>query len=161
MVVTLLDKAIRSQTLAVILTDQIFDKFPLVDNELRQNTSLVIAMSGKTKRGIVATMRIFTPRMRRLLTASEQSQEALEAVYTNARPSGPYTLQCMMPNVAAGRAALLLNLNGPNFVVDAGTSSLEPALDSAMLLLRGGDKNGTKMAVIDARIVLRPYFLLF
>ncbi|MEZ6079437.1 MAG: beta-ketoacyl synthase N-terminal-like domain-containing protein [Pirellulaceae bacterium] len=56
----------------------------------------------------------------------------------------------MMPNVAAGRAALLLNLNGPNFVVDAGADSLEAAFTAAALLLGSGDKAGTKMVIVAA-----------
>ena len=59
----------------------------------------------------------------------------LGAMMDQSRPSGPYTLQCMMPNVASGRAALQLDLNGPNFVVDGGDHSLEAAFDSARLLL--------------------------
>ena len=66
------------------------------------------------------------------------------------RPSGPYTLQCMMPNVAAGRAALQMDLNGPNFVIDAGSNSLEAAAVAASLLLRAGDHGGTRLAIVTA-----------
>ena len=66
------------------------------------------------------------------------------------RPSGPYTLQCMMPNVASGRAALQLDLNGPNFVVDADSSSLESAMTAASLLLHAGDGGGTRLVIVSA-----------
>jgi NAD(P)-dependent dehydrogenase (short-subunit alcohol dehydrogenase family) len=56
----------------------------------------------------------------------------------------------MMPNVAAGRAALQYNLNGPNFVVDAGARSLEAAFSTARLLLHGGEKGGTKLVIVAA-----------
>ena len=40
------------------------------------------------------------------------------------------------------------NLNGPNFVVDSGSDSLEASLSLGKMLLHGGDLGGTKLAVI-------------
>jgi 3-oxoacyl-(acyl-carrier-protein) synthase/NAD(P)-dependent dehydrogenase (short-subunit alcohol dehydrogenase family) len=139
-----------SQALAIIVTDKVLGQLPQFDDVLRRETSLVLAMSGKTERGVEATLRIMTPRIRRVLQGEERLLEQLDAAYFSARPSGAYTLQCMMPNVASGRAALLLNLNGPNFVVDAGADSLEAAFTSAALLLRSGDQGGTKLVVVAA-----------
>ncbi len=139
-----------SQTLAVLLTDGLLAQLPNFDDELRRDTSVVLAMSGKTERGIEATTRIMTNRLRRRLRGHDRLIDRLNAAYDRARPSKSYTLQCMMPNVAAGRAALLLNLNGPNLVIDSGSSSLHSALDSASLLLRSGDDAGTKLAVVAA-----------
>ncbi len=119
------------------------------DDELRGQTSIVLALGGKTERAVEATLRVLTSRLTRDL-AGLPAAEAIERTARKARPSGPYTLQCMMPNVSAGRAALLFNLNGPNFVVDAGENSLEAAFSSAGLLLRGGDKSGTKLVVVAA-----------
>ncbi len=137
-----------SQSLAIIVTEKVLQQIPQFDDALRRETSLLLAMSGKTERGVEATFRIMTERMRRGLLGNELLLGRLDAAYSTARPSGAYTLQCMMPNVASGRAALLLNLNGPNFVVDAGADSLQAVFTAAALLLGSGDKAGTKMVVV-------------
>lgn len=137
-----------SQTLAVILSRKIVDQIPAFDDSLRQETSLILALSGKTERGVEATLRIMAERFQRNLQGNAQLHQMLDAAHNRARPSGPYTLQCMMPNVAAGRAALLLNLNGPNFVVDAGHNSWEAAISSAEMLLNPG--GSTQLVVLAA-----------
>ena len=124
-----------SQGLAVSLADGILAKLPGLNADVRQATGMVLALCGKTERGIEATARILTPRFKRLLNGHAESVEKLDTIINQSRPSGPYTLQCMMPNVASGRAALQLDMNGPNFVVDGGDHSLEAAFDSASLLL--------------------------
>ena len=139
-----------SQILSVRLAKQIIDQLPGFDDHLRQNTSMILAFSGKTERGIEATARIMTTRFKRILEGHDDYTQMIDASHDRARASGPYTLQCMMPNVATGRAALLLNLNGPNFVVDAGKRSLDQAISAATLLLNGGDDSGTKLAIIGA-----------
>ncbi|MCA9139547.1 MAG: SDR family oxidoreductase [Planctomycetales bacterium] len=139
-----------SQTLSVLLNQSIIKQLANVDDELKQVTGLVLAMQGKTQRGIEATARIMADRYRRMLNGLDEAVTKMDAAKRRTRPSGPYTLQCMMPNVATGRAALLLNLNGPNFVVDAGADSLEAAITSADLLLRGGDNGGTKLVIVSA-----------
>ena len=139
-----------SQALAIRVTSGVLDQVPQLDAACRRETSLVLAMSGKTQRSVEATLRILAPRLRRNLPGNDAAQQQIDNAYRAARPSGPYTLQCMMPNVAAGRAALLLNLNGPNFVVDAGSESLEAAFTSAASLLSGGAHCGTKLVVVAA-----------
>ncbi len=139
-----------SQKLATIVTERVLRDIPSFDEELRRETSLILAMSGKTERGIEATLRIMGHRFLRVLHTDQRSVERMTTACQAARPSGAYTLQCMMPNVAAGRAALLLNLNGPNFVVDADENSLAAAFEAAALLLRSGVKAGTKLAVVAA-----------
>jgi malonyl CoA-acyl carrier protein transacylase/NAD(P)-dependent dehydrogenase (short-subunit alcohol dehydrogenase family)/acyl-CoA thioesterase FadM len=124
-----------SQGLAVSLADGILAKLPGLNAEVRQATGMILALCGKTERGIEATARILTPRLKRQLNDHAESVEKLGAIMDQSRPSGAYTLQCMMPNVASGRAALQMDLNGPNFVVDGGDHSLEAAFDSASLLL--------------------------
>lgn len=139
-----------SQTLAVILSKNIIDRLPGFDDQLKRNTSLVLAMRGKTERGIEATARIMVPRLRRKLEGNTPREAAIGGILNRSRPSGPYTLQCMMPNVATGRAALLLNLNGPNFVVDAGSDSLSQTFQSAKLLLHRGEHAGAHVAIVAA-----------
>ena len=136
-----------TQTLAISLTDQIIGGLSQFDDSLRQQTSVVLAHSGKTERGIEATLRILAPRFCRDLSGTQYVSK-INAAADTARPSGPYTLQCMMPNVSSGRAALQMNLNGPNFVVDAGQQSFAAALESARMLLRSGDGGGNKLAVV-------------
>lgn len=137
-----------SQKLAVSLVDGIIAKLPRFDAELRRETGVLLAQSGKTERGVGATLRVLAQRFRRRLAGLDHVVHALTVAADSVRPSGPYTLQCMMPNVAAGRAALQLNLNGPNFVVDAGSNSLESAMAAASLLLHAGDRSGTKLIVV-------------
>ena len=139
-----------SQALTTILAKNIIDHLGSLDDRDRQNTSLIVALRGKTERGVEATLRILAPRLRRRLDGCESVMPSLDKAHDRARPSGPYTLQCMMPNVAAGRAALIHNLNGPNFVVDSGEESLLAAVRSAELLTRGGDPGGSGVVIVSA-----------
>ena len=138
-----------SQGLAISLADGILGKLPDLNAEVRQATGMVLALCGKTERGIEATARILNPRLKRLLNGHAESIGKLDTMMDQSRPSGPYTLQCMMPNVASGRAALQLDLNGPNFVVDGGDHSLEAAFDSARLLL-GKRQSHEQMCIVAA-----------
>ena len=146
----LVDDMDVSQKLAVLLVDGIIAKLPRFDAALQRETAVVLAQSGKTERGVGATLRVLDARLRRKFAGLDHVLESLTVAVDSVRPSGPYTLQCMMPNVAPGRAALQMDLNGPNFVVDAGTNSLEAAAAAASLFLRAGDHSGTKLAIITA-----------
>ncbi|MFZ5829216.1 MAG: SDR family NAD(P)-dependent oxidoreductase [Planctomycetota bacterium] len=146
----LVDDMDISQKLAVLLVDGIIAKLPRFDAALQRETAVVLAQSGKTERGVGATLRVLEGRLRRRFAGLDHALQALATAKDSVRPSGPYTLQCMMANVAAGRAALQLDLNGPNFVVDAGTNSLEAAAATASLLLHAGDRSRTKLAIICA-----------
>ena len=146
----LVDDMDISQTLSVKLTDEIISNLPGFSDEMRTRTSFVLAFQGKTERGVEATARVMNSRFQRQLGDNASMVSVLAEGYRRARPSGSYTLQCMMPNVATGRAALLFNLNGPNFVVDAGADSISSAIESASLLLRSGHESGTKLVVVAA-----------
>ena len=139
-----------SQTLTVNLTNAIISKLPNFDDDIRHNTSLVLAFQGKTERGVEATARVLTTRFLRQLGDQPAFKTSITEAFDQARPSRAYTLQCMMPNVATGRAALLFNLNGPNFVVDGGANSLASAIEAASLLLHSGEESGTKLAIVAA-----------
>ena len=139
-----------SQTLTVNLTHAIISKLPNFDDDIRRNTSLVLAFQGKTERGVEATARVLTTRFLRQLGDQPTFKTSITETFDRARPSRAYTLQCMMPNVATGRAALLFNLNGPNFVVDGGADSLSSAIEAASLLLHSGHESGTKLAIVAA-----------
>ena len=119
------------------------------NDEFREETGVVLALCGKTERAVEATCRVLSPRLARTL-AGLPATDQLNAANEKSRPSGAYTLQCMMPNVSAGRAALQFNLNGPNFVVDSGAQSLEAAFRSGRMLLQNGSESGTRIAVVSA-----------
>ena len=138
-----------TQKLAITLADSLITKLPSLTEEDRRQVGISLALAGKSERGIEATARVLASRFERQLD-SHDDKARLKQVLGKSRPSGPYTLQCMMPNVASGRAALNLNLNGPNFVVDASQRSLEAAIDLASLLLRSGENSGTKLMIVGA-----------
>ncbi len=146
----LVDDMDVSQKLAVSLVDGIVAKLPRFDGAVQRETSVLLAQSGKSERGVGATLRVLNPRLQRRFAGLDHILEKLTAAKDSIRPSGAYTLQCMMPNVAAGRAALQMDLNGPNFVIDAGSGSLEAAAAAASLLLHAGDHSGTKLVIIAA-----------
>jgi 3-oxoacyl-(acyl-carrier-protein) synthase/NAD(P)-dependent dehydrogenase (short-subunit alcohol dehydrogenase family)/acyl-CoA thioesterase FadM len=146
----LVDDMDVSQKLAVLLVEGTIAKLPHFDAALQRETSVLLAQSGKSERGVGATLRVLDARLRRKFAGLDHILAPATVASASVRPSGPYTLQCMMPNVAAGRAALQMDLNGPNFVIDAGSNSLEAAAVAASLLLRAGDHGGTRLAIVTA-----------
>jgi 3-oxoacyl-(acyl-carrier-protein) synthase len=142
----LVDEMDDSQRMAVALTHGVLQQLAGFDEADRRETSIVLALAGKTQRACEATLRILGPRLARHLPTDIAAR--LMGKFAQSRPSGPYTLQCMMPNVAAGRAALLLNLNGPNYVIDAGPESADALVEAAQWLLRAGSKAGTRLVVL-------------
>jgi acyl transferase domain-containing protein len=96
-----------SQILTVTLTDEIVQQLCTDDAELRRETGVILALRGKTERGVEATTRVLGQRLLRQLGEDARYKAALESACQRARPSRAYTLQCMMPNVASGRAALM------------------------------------------------------
>ncbi len=138
-----------SQTLALNIVGETLAQLAQLDDDLRQQTGIVLALRGKTERALEATTRVLKPRLLRDL-AGLSATDLIEEAALAARPSGPYTLQGMMPNVAAGRTALQFDLNGPNFLVDAANRSLDAAFASARLLLRSGEQGGTKLVIVAA-----------
>ena len=138
-----------TQTLALNVVGKTLAQISRLDDQLRCQTGIVLALRGKTERAVEATTRVLAPRLVREL-AGLPAAGLIEEAARRARPSGPYTLQGMMANVAAGRAALQLNLKGPNLVVDAGVKSLEAAFSAADSLLRGGENGGTRLVVVAA-----------
>ena len=138
-----------SQTLTVLLVHQVIQNLKGFDANLRNDACIVLAMNGKTERGVEATTRVLNKRLMRNLVSNQRYVQSVERAYNRSRPSKAYTLQCMMPNVASGRAALLHNLRGANFVVDSGDQSLDAALLAASLLLEDGGISA-KIAVVAA-----------
>lgn len=120
-----------TQTLAL---DVVGRALASVDPGTRHDTALVLVHEGKTERGREATQAVMVDHLKRRLGPGPWSAR-IDAVRSGLRPSGPYTLQGMMPNVAAGRAASRFDLRGPNFAIDAGPEGLDRALAAARLLV--------------------------
>jgi acyl transferase domain-containing protein/NAD(P)-dependent dehydrogenase (short-subunit alcohol dehydrogenase family)/acyl-CoA thioesterase FadM len=132
-----------TQTRALAVVGQLLKGLPA---ELRHDVALVVVHSGKTRRGLEATQRVLAHHLQRRLPAPWRAQ--IDERCATLRPSGPYTLQGMMPNVAPGRAASRFDLRGPNFTVDGGPDSLDQALALAPLLL-GDSARIVLLAVLD------------
>ncbi|MET0405492.1 MAG: SDR family NAD(P)-dependent oxidoreductase, partial [Cystobacter sp.] len=134
-----------TQHLGLIVASSLVGKLGGFDT-LRRSTAIVLALEGKTRRGVEATQRVLAGSTRRRLRAHAAGSAPLlsladrfhEAVLGALRPSGPYTLQGMMPNVTPGRVAGALDTKGPNFVVDAGAQSLASSLRASRALLDSG-----------------------
>lgn len=132
----------------------------------RDSIGVVLGLSGKTERGVLATERIYADRLRRLCGEWDEPREAAVASRSLGRaliegeaqilPSGPYTLSGLMPNVAAGRVASLFDLNGPNLVVDDGEESLFRALEVAHGFLVHGDCSLVLAGALEAPGSTRP-----
>lgn len=137
-----------TQHLGLVVGSALAQKLGTFD-ALRSGTAIVLGLEGKTRRGVEAVQRVLAFTLQRRLSEKARREPASAAVLPLAerlhsavmgslRPSGPYTLQGMMPNVTPGRVAGALDIKGPNFVVDAGAASTSAALQAARGLLESG-----------------------
>jgi len=128
------------QYLALSAAEDACAPLAAVPADFWRDAAVVIGATGKTRRAMAANERVFAGRLRRRLAgvAPETADALVEALRRRNPPTNPYTLIGAMPNIVSGRVANGLNLNGPNFVVDAGPASLEEALATAEALLAGG-----------------------
>ncbi|PTL77788.1 type I polyketide synthase [Vitiosangium sp. GDMCC 1.1324] len=151
-----------TQSLGLAVASSLVQKLGAFDT-LRSSTAIVLGLEGKTRRGVEATQRVLASSTRRRLRELVQRAPELAAVLPLAdrlydtvtgaiRPSGPYTLQGMMPNVTPGRVAGALDVKGPNFVVDAGATSLAGALRASRGLL----ESGFELVLVGSTHVRRP-----
>jgi 3-oxoacyl-(acyl-carrier-protein) synthase/NAD(P)-dependent dehydrogenase (short-subunit alcohol dehydrogenase family)/acyl-CoA thioesterase FadM len=151
-----------TQTLGLTVASALVQKLGAFE-AMRPGTALVLGLEGKTRRGVEATQRILAGSTRRQLREHARRAPELaavppladrlhEVVTGSLRPSGPYTLQGMMPNVTPGRIAGALDLKGPNFVVDAGAASLAGALQASRGLL----ESGFELVLVGSTHVRRP-----
>ncbi|MFP2957493.1 SDR family NAD(P)-dependent oxidoreductase [Myxococcus sp. 1LA] len=137
-----------TQLLGLVAASSLVQKLGAFDT-LRSGTAIVLGLEGKTRRGVEAVQRVLDFTLQRRLREKARREPAFaaalpmaeklhSAVMENIRPSGPYTLQGMMPNVTPGRVAGALDVKGPNFVVDAGAATSAAALQAARGLLESG-----------------------
>lgn len=137
-----------SQTLGVSAAVALAERLGDFDR-LRSSAGIVFALEGKTRRGVEATARVLAQATKRRIrelalrdvtvaSAVPLADRLPQLAADRVRPSGPYTLQGLMPNVTPGRVAGLLDTKGPNFVVDAGPSSWAAALRAASAVLDTG-----------------------
>ncbi|WP_375743816.1 SDR family NAD(P)-dependent oxidoreductase [Corallococcus interemptor] len=150
-----------TQHLGLIVASDAVKKLGAFDS-LRTGTAIVLGLEGKTRRGVEATQRVLADSTRRRLREHIQRTpdaarllslvDRLHAAVSALRPSGPYTLQGMMPNVTPGRVAGVLDTKGPNFVVDAGASTLAASLRASRALL----DSGFELVLVGSAYVKRP-----
>jgi len=139
------------QYLAMLAAERVLPALGEKLQALRASTGVVIGVESKTERGIFANQRIFLDRLKRRFASDKSSEEMpasersevldrlCKAVLTDVRPSGPYTLSGLMPNVISGRVANIFDLKGPNIVVDMGPDSLLQSILVARDFLSHGD----------------------
>ncbi|RKH54206.1 SDR family NAD(P)-dependent oxidoreductase [Corallococcus sp. AB050B] len=150
-----------TQHLGLIVASDVVKKLGAFDS-LRTGTAIVLGLEGKTRRGVEATQRVLADSLRRRLREHIQRSpdaarllplvDRLHAAVGALRPSGPYTLQGMMPNVTPGRVAGVLDTKGPNFVVDAGAGTLAASLRASRALL----DSGFDLVLVGSAHVKRP-----
>ncbi|NRD57261.1 type I polyketide synthase, partial [Corallococcus exiguus] len=150
-----------TQHLGLIVASDVVKKLGAFDS-LRTGTAIVLGLEGKTRRGVEATQRVLADSTRRRLREHIQRApdstrllplvDRLHAAVGALRPSGPYTLQGMMPNVTPGRVAGVLDTKGPNFVVDAGAGTLAASLRASRALL----DSGFELVLVGSAHVKRP-----
>ena len=150
-----------TQHLGLIVASDVVNKLGAFDS-LRTGTAIVLGLEGKTRRGVEATQRVLADSTRRRLREHIQRApdstrllplvDRLHAAVGALRPSGPYTLQGMMPNVTPGRVAGVLDTKGPNFVVDAGAGTLAASLRASRALL----DSGFELVLVGSAHVKRP-----
>lgn len=115
----------------------------------KSSIGVVLGVEGKSGLGITINKRIYIDSIERKLNDLAPSfgltqsdfaaiKNEMLASLRRIQPSGPYTLPGLMPNVTSGRVGNLLDLNGPNFVIDSGRLSLYEALSTAETLLSSG-----------------------
>jgi acyl transferase domain-containing protein/NAD(P)-dependent dehydrogenase (short-subunit alcohol dehydrogenase family)/acyl-CoA thioesterase FadM len=135
---------------------------------VRADVAVVLGLQGKTERGIAANQRIYLDYIDGRLAPSadrvglpppvlRRLRDGLFAAVRNEVPvSNPYTLPGLMPNVAAGRVANVLDLHGPNMIVDAGGPSLLEALRIAEAILRRGESKLALAGGVNAYAGIEP-----
>ena len=134
----------RSQFLAIQALHQALSELPASwarKSPRRQDVGVVLGLEAKTELALRTNRRIYTDFLRRRATEIEtqlppDKWQLLYDELARALPSGPYTLPGLMPNVAAGRAANLHDLKGPNLVLDSRDRSFYDALAASELFLR-------------------------
>jgi acyl transferase domain-containing protein/NAD(P)-dependent dehydrogenase (short-subunit alcohol dehydrogenase family)/acyl-CoA thioesterase FadM len=137
----------RAQFLALIAADKALRDVGDRWQTMRDDIGAVLSHQGKTARSLEATVRIYSDLVQARLAVArptsslseqefERCEEALLSAVRDTPPSNAYSLPGSMPNVVAGRIANYFDLHGPNFVIDAGSSSLLEALRVAERMLR-------------------------
>lgn len=143
------DNMDKSQFLAFLTALDALDSAGDGWKSWKSDIGVVIGVKGKTGLSILTNKRIYADNIERRLNSTSSSSKLPEPeslrirneLFTslrNIQPSGPYTLPGLMPNVISGRIGNLLDLNGPNFVIDSGDFSLFESLSTAENLLSAG-----------------------
>jgi acyl transferase domain-containing protein/NAD(P)-dependent dehydrogenase (short-subunit alcohol dehydrogenase family)/acyl-CoA thioesterase FadM len=145
------DQMDRGQFLAVAAASRALEAMGAQWNQWRETIGVVLGVEGKTEKSMVAIKRVYADYVRRRIgeemapstTAGAEAAwagdlKAVDLALRGGGASNAYTLPGLMPNLVAGRVCNVLDLRGPNFVVDAGAQSFLQALLAAETLLRNG-----------------------
>jgi acyl transferase domain-containing protein/NAD(P)-dependent dehydrogenase (short-subunit alcohol dehydrogenase family)/acyl-CoA thioesterase FadM len=131
----------RGQHLAVQAAASVLDQLGPAWKEARERIGIVLGVEGKSERSLEVNQRIYLDFVQARLAAQGADRSCVDALagsVNGIRPSGPYTLPGLMPNVTSGRVANVFNLRGPNLVVGRRNRSLPEALRAAARLLTAG-----------------------
>lgn len=135
-----LDEMDRTQKLATLCAAEALKRLPHLDLETRQQTAIVLGLDGRCERGEWVNQRLFRDRVANGLKPAnaelKASWQLLEAHIATIPASNAYTLPGLMPNVASGRVANLLDCNGPNLVLSQPRASLAASIGWACQLLQ-------------------------
>jgi acyl transferase domain-containing protein/NAD(P)-dependent dehydrogenase (short-subunit alcohol dehydrogenase family)/acyl-CoA thioesterase FadM len=142
-----LDSMDRSQLLAIMAADQTLSRLGGKWQDWRNEIGIVFGFEGKTDKSMRAAERIYLDRITRQLSqqtghdrgTDASIDELASAMRARTRPSGPYTLPGLMPNLITGRVANMFDLRGANFVIDTAGTSLASALRIAASKVRRGE----------------------
>ncbi len=142
----------RGQFLALTAATRALETLGERRNEWRESIGVVLGVEAKTEKSTVAIKRVYADYVRRRLGEElaaaglaadgpglRADLDRVDATLRGGGGSNAYTLPGLMPNLVAGRVCNLLDLRGPNFVVDAGADSFRQALVAAETLLRHAD----------------------
>jgi len=128
-----LDDMDRCQRLATLCADGALRGLGELPKSIKSNAGVVLGLEGRCSRGEEVNLRLYRDALAHRIR--ESGDAGLAQVWPNLdthiqglQTSGAYTLPGIMPNVAAGRVANFLDLNGPNLVLSQRGSSLQAAL---------------------------------
>ena len=139
-----LDDMDRCQRLATLCADGALQPLGKLPKSIKANTGVVLGLEGRCPRGEEVNLRLYRDGLARRVTGSGQANLSqtwrdLDFQIQTIQPSGAYTLPGIMPNVAAGRVANLLDVNGPNLILSGQNGGLQAALTWSKERLERGE----------------------
>jgi acyl transferase domain-containing protein len=134
----------------------------------RDRIGVVVGMIGRTARALSASERVYRDELQRLIAATHADlglerddaervgRKLHHLIGAGTAPLTPHTFMGMLPNIAAARVAGLLDLHGPNLVIDAGGRSALEVLGAAASWLARGMADVTLACLLRLHAHQRP-----